>query len=334
MKSKLSGFTLVELLVVIAIIGVLIALLLPAVQQAREAARRSQCVNNLKQHGLALHNFHDTFNRFPPGTTNNLRPFGTATANKWGTSWMVHILPYVELGNVYDIIDLSQHWNDGSVSDACGVDAGSPIFGIYECPSASLQQELGNDAVKTMIADYISIAGVVNGFGGVTGATQNDTDHGPSAMNGVLYYNSKTTFASITDGSSNTLAVSEVGGWLKNSSGTRTDVRSMQYGFNMGTRGQNNNTTTLPGSGSSDGRAFNTTSLRYRINPTNNFSISCSSEGICGNYGNNSPLRSEHPGGVNALFCDGSIHFLPETIDLTTLGNLGVRNDGNVVQIP
>lgn len=334
MKMRRSGFTLVELLVVIAIIGVLIALLLPAVQQAREAARRSQCINNLKQHGLALHNFHDTFGRFPPGTTNNLAPFGTAPSRRWGTGWMVHILPYVELGNVYDIIDFSEHWNGGSVSDACGADAGSPIFKIYECPSASLSQELGNDAVKTMIADYISIAGVVDGFAGITATNQNNTDNGVSGLNGVLYYNSRTTFASITDGSSNTMAVSEVGAWLKDSSGNKKDYRSVQYGFNMGTIGLADNTTNLPGSGSTEGRAFNTTTLRYAINQIEPFSGSCSSEGVCGNYGNNSPLRSDHPGGVNALFADGSIHFLAETIDLPTFGNLGARNDGNVVSLP
>lgn len=332
MKNRSAGFTLVELLVVIAIIGVLIALLLPAVQQAREAARRSQCVNNLKQHGLGLHNFHDTYGRLPPGTCNNRPPFGTATGQKWGTSWMVHLLPYVELGNVYDKINLSQHWNEGSISDACGVNAGSPIFNIYECPSASVSQELGNDAVKTMIADYIAIAGVVNGFAGVTGATENVTTVGNAAMNGVLYYHSKTNFAHVTDGTSNTMMVSEVGAWLKNASGTKVDYRSVQYGFNMGTTGNNDNKTTLPNSTNS--RCFNTTSLRYSINQIQPYDSACDPDGVCGNYGNNSPLRSDHPGGVNALFVDGSVHFLPETIDLATFGNLGVRNDGRVVQLP
>lgn len=334
MKKRISGFTLVELLVVIAIIGVLIALLLPAVQQAREAARRSQCVNNLKQHGLALHNFHDTFGRFPPGTTNNMAPFGTATSKKWGTSWMVHILPFVELGNVYDKFDFSQHWNGGACSNACGVNAGSPIFNIYKCPSASLSQELSSDSVHTMIADYIAIAGVVDGFAGITATQQNNTDNGVSGLNGVLYYNSRTNFAAVTDGSSNTMAVSEVGAWLKNSSGTKADYRSTTYGFNMGTIGNSNNQTDLPSSGSTEGRAFNTATLRYPINQISPFTGSCSSEGVCANYGNNSPLRSEHPGGVNVLFVDGSIHFLPETINLTTFGNLGVRNDGNVVSLP
>lgn len=332
MKTRNAGFTLVELLVVIAIIGVLIALLLPAVQQAREAARRSQCVNNLKQHGLGLHNFHDTYGRLPPGTTNNRAPFGTAPNRRWGTGWMVHLLPYVELGNVYDKIDLSEHWNGGSHSDACGEDAGSPVFGIYECPSASVSNDQSN-SIKTMIADYIAIAGVLNGFAGVSGANENVVDDvGNASMNGVLYYNSKTNFAHVTDGTSNTMMVSEVGAWLENASGGRVDYRSTFYGFNMGTLGSDNNSTSLPNS--RDSRCFNTTSLRYRINQIGPFDSQCDTDGVCTNYGNNAPLRSDHPGGVNVLFVDGSVHFLPETIDLPTFGNLGVRNDGNVVTLP
>src|SRR5204863_456289 len=96
-SRRKAGFTLIELLVVIAIIGVLIALLLPAVQQAREAARRTQCRNNLKQLGLALHNYENVFNRLPPGGT---RPAGSAITNgsnnNWGTNWITRILPYFD----------------------------------------------------------------------------------------------------------------------------------------------------------------------------------------------------------------------------------------------
>ncbi len=91
--SRAKGFTLVELLVVVAIIGILISLLLPAVQAAREAARRSQCANNLKQIGIGLHNYHDTFKKFPYGWGNR------------GTGWSLHILPFIELGNISDTID-------------------------------------------------------------------------------------------------------------------------------------------------------------------------------------------------------------------------------------
>ena len=129
------GFTLIELLVVIAIIAVLIALLLPAVQQARESARRSQCKNNLKQLGLAAHNFHDTFNHL---ATSN-RPPGTGTKR---ISGLTRLLPYLEQGNVYNLYDQTLQWSDTNANMRKAVSTQIPTL---NCPSSPAQTKLDGD---------------------------------------------------------------------------------------------------------------------------------------------------------------------------------------------
>lgn len=314
-----QGFTLVELLVVIAIIGVLIALLLPAVQQAREAARRTQCTNNLKQMGLALHNFHDTFGRFPPGACDNTRPFGNGYTGPGGHSWMAHSMPFLELGNAYDSCNFP---NTSFYSSTIENAIGNTTFDVFRCPSSPMEQEFSNSTPKTMVADYIAIAGHVDGFGGVTGQDDTtDTAFGVSANNGVLTRKSQNTFASISDGSSNTIVVSEIGNYVYTSGGNRADVRSgTTHGF---AAGYQRNT------GSK--RVHNCVTLRYIINPGKSVEYtSDSSDGVSG-LGYNSPLRSAHPGGVLALVGDASVRFIPETIDTTTMARLANRSDGEVL---
>ncbi len=118
--SRRSGFTLIELLVVIAIIGVLISLLLPAVQKVREAANRTQCLNNCKQMGLALHNYHDTFKRFPPGLDSGIRPWRTGNNHGWTRywSWMALILPFIEQDNVWNMAVTWSHLGDPGANTA------------------------------------------------------------------------------------------------------------------------------------------------------------------------------------------------------------------------
>ncbi|PQO41479.1 DUF1559 domain-containing protein [Blastopirellula marina] len=181
-QPQRRGFTLVELLVVIAIIGVLIALLLPAVQQAREAARRNACSNNLKQIGLALHNHHDVLQKFPPG-------FVATTAPNSTYGWATYILPYMEQNNIYEAIG-----DPTSVLDASVTKAGA-VIGAYQCPSSILPEKHDDGYARS---NYV-------GNGGRSNGTGNDYD-------GFFANKSKFKFRDMVDGTSNTIMAGEAEG--------------------------------------------------------------------------------------------------------------------------
>jgi len=210
MKSKTRAFTLVELLVVIAIIGVLVALLLPAVQAAREAARRVSCFNNMKQIGLALHNYHDTHKKFPMGwiglevSTN--RPHAEGTPG-WG--WGAYTLPFVEQGNLSDgLIQVTQ-----SILDPVNQVARETVLPVFRCPSNTPGDKtfvLGQDGSPTTALTTLAASSYV----GVYGTAELDTCKGvpigfQCRSDGLFYHLSSTRFADIVDGTSNTLAIGE-----------------------------------------------------------------------------------------------------------------------------
>ncbi len=216
--SRRNAFTLIELLVVIAIIGVLIGLLVPAVQKVREAASRMSCTNNLKQIGLALHNYHDTNGYFPAGYVDgNSNPASTPDNDMgpgWG--WAAYLLPYMEQQNVYNQINFNQ---------AVGVGSNAAIsrmsLKFYQCPSDGNQQPFGvydstftTPIVTVAHANYVGCLGWVECFNGAGGLAQVGGADGlsgslGSAGSGVFFRNSRTNIASVTDGLSNTIFVGE-----------------------------------------------------------------------------------------------------------------------------
>lgn len=333
-----KAFTLIELLVVIAIIAVLIALLVPAVQKVREAAARSQCQNNLKQIGLALHGFHGDMNRFPPGSANDVTPFGNGSSG-WGSSWWVYILPYVEqapLYNKWQFSGSSGFTNANNMAAANGV-----LVPVMKCPSSPFRDGVGapnrNTATqKIFLAEYMAINGFWNGNPTTIGAFSDPKTNysnccvggnGWYSAGGVLYGHSRTRLTDITDGTSNTMIVAEESDYLRYAGGVIADIRSGGlYGWTMGCAN--------PPSvfnASTDHRPFNTQTVRYQINTIFAATDSTTANGAhpAGTDLNaDMPIRSAHTGGANVLLADGSVRYLTNATSLNMLGMLSHRGDG------
>jgi prepilin-type N-terminal cleavage/methylation domain-containing protein/prepilin-type processing-associated H-X9-DG protein len=355
------AFTLIELLVVIAIIGILIALLLPAVQKVREAANRAKCANNLKQIGLALHHFHDVTGYFPPGGVSDSKPATpgpdpayTQGNNGWGNAWTVFLLPYIEQDALYHQFTFAggTGYPTGTVvpgsyaHNAASVGVKIPT---YTCPSspftdvASYAVPTGpNQSAKLARNHYVGISGAVPGIPGFdfnetrfntpqNGYTQSG---GIMGAGGTLFVGNWVNIPAITDGTSNTLMVSEQNDYLTTLNGTRVDWSTgSTFGWLIGWYDPFGKQAPNWGNGS-DNRNFQLTTVRYQINQKGGWPDgygNCGSVGVCYDGPTNAPLNSAHPGGVNGLMADGSVRFLTNGLPLNVLAQLATRDDGTVI---
>jgi prepilin-type N-terminal cleavage/methylation domain-containing protein len=331
MKIKRHGFTLIELLVVIAIIAILIALLLPAVQQAREAARRSQCKNNLKQLGLALHNYHDSSGLFPPGfvaqngslTTNDTAEPAQSGGN-W--SWGAYVLPMVDQGALYNQLNVGPSTCLQAMSTGSTLTLMSQPVSAFLCPSdpnsGRVTMSFKNASSATVspapaLSNYIAANHPNDIFRSVAGTSVTSL--------GMFYMNSSVRFRDITDGTSNTIAIGERCDVLRNGI-TGTDIAQgtvysgslrTQAGCVFCTRGTREK--------SSLGIRDVLGSGLYAINGPSSIAVG-SAESVAARS-----FSSSHTGGAQFTLGDGSVRFISENVNLTLFRNLISYGDGSTV---
>jgi len=309
------GFTLIELLVVIAIIAILVALLLPAVQQAREAARRSSCKNNLKQIGLALHNYHDIHNTLPPGYMRY--DYSQSTFNGPGWGWGAMILPQIEQAAMFDTLPI----NTGILTETAAILAiTQKEIPTYRCPSTP-DGSINENLMSSTATDGFAISSYKGVFGDFNTQFNDPNDNCSLVIgscinggNGAFSPNSRVRFRDITDGLSNTVVVGEVPYGLNgstNSSGTKINYSGAVWAGVSGAAARSNVAVlqTLRGLNASGGDEFS-----YRINGTNT-----------GAFG------SHHKGGAQFVLGDGSVRFLSENMAAITMNRLAARNDGETL---
>ncbi len=294
------AFTLVELLVVIAIIAILVSLLLPAVQAAREAARRVSCANNLHQMGLALHTYHDVYQRFPAGV---MQPNFLL--------WTGSLLPFIEQTNLFSTITINGRWESGNVANA---KACATWIGTYRCPSSRAPQHSDIQSINGRVpCGYLAVAS-----GTATRESGTAPDHmGLKIQNGLMFVNSTSRFASVIDGTSNSLAIGEA---LFSDQAIGNDLgNTLQFidHWYIGTNGMDR----LAGLAFKEvSEAMGSTGV-----PLNGFFTDIFIDEIELGY------SSYHSGGAQFVFSDAHVQFLSEGTDRQVYSAMGTIANGEVV---
>lgn len=311
MSRLRRGFTLIELLVVIAIIAVLIALLLPAVQQAREAARRTQCKNILKQWGLALHNYHDTVTRFPYGSM-GLANSAAAPANNM--SFHVLLLPYIDQAPLYNQFVFIENY--GSTTN---VDLNRQSTPLHFCPSARLDDRNSNVTTHVTI-HYYGVAGAKGDLPApLSGTYRGEYPTSPTATfggiatNGMLTRNAAKRVADCTDGLSNTLLMGEI---------SSEKDPALTTSWRPWVQGTNNDTVSAA--------TYSHKNVAKQISKYSGYSGTSTTI----DHFNNVAFCSPHTGGAHFLLGDGSVRFLSENIDFATYLAAASASDGEQYPVP
>lgn len=324
--SSRDGFTLVELLVVISIIGILIGLLLPAVQSAREAMRRTSCSNNQKQCVLALHNYHSTFKQFP----------GIGSQSSSAFSILAQTLPYAEQAGLQELIDFSSPiYHGGYFSRSIHPNnekAASTLVPMYRCPSDPADDQFTEFDCNAAAGQYYRGTNVVT----CTGSGRDHSWDLRSKTDGLFYYNSRSRFRDILDGTSHTAVFTETllgngmtsrtpplqehdaVAWIGHSRATNPHVESLTNGPVWSWNGYR-------GYAWISGKAYSSTFNSY-LPPNPKHPDVCQLA-----YGWFS-ARSHHAGGVNVALADGSVRFVTESVNLELWQNAGSIADQNAIR--
>lgn len=307
-----TGFTLIELLSVIAIVGLLVALLLPAVQHAREAARRTTCRNNLKNIGLALHNYHDAHGSFPFGF------------DERESLWSAMILPQIEQSSMYGTLVFQEsgpgNWDSGGTNET----AACTLIPVYRCPSMAVSEHVNDNPSGSIMEGRVPVSyRACSGSNGWSDAASTIPPNAPAAsvsldsilLNGMFYGSSRVRFADVTDGSTNTILIGE----------SLTDPFFVKDGQAMDywQLGAPQTGTWVPGEDGGTEFSEGIGSTGPRINSRLDQSVSGAVMEVS--------FGSYHTGGAVFGFADGSVRFISESIDIQTYRALGTRQGGEVV---
>jgi prepilin-type N-terminal cleavage/methylation domain-containing protein/prepilin-type processing-associated H-X9-DG protein len=315
-KKNRPAFTLIELLVVIAIIAILIALLVPAVQKVRDAAARTQCINNLKQISLAMHGYHDAYKKFPYGqfgqyAQNSGLPVPPAPSPDGCIAWPITILPYLDQGPAYTTIWSYFVANPG-VEGYSAVAVNQNVFAVYICPGDPYSPQTTPEGFQT---NYLACNGSTVFWNGTAALPQ----LGQGNNTGIILTGLQLTMMSVTDGTSNTLLISET---LRFNSASNDDRRGRMFNTYQGETFFS--TLYAPNTATADAQYSCGTPPPY---------LPCTA--VSGGANSINSARSMHNGraGVNAAFADGTVKFIPNSIGIGTWNALGTRAGNEVVDI-